>query len=197
MAQAAVRSRREERSAQIRADLLAAAERLLAEKGFDRTTISDITSEAGLGFGTFYNYFASKEELYQELVLSGLGLIQERIDERCALTEDHSLRLGIMTEEVVSFATQRPDLFLLLFTTNSDLHTAVREGIDAFRRSLIRWIEEGQAAGRFIGVDAPMAASAVIGVYAFVLRPVGRKNYNRSHIEESLHRLIKGALTAA
>src|SRR3990172_12939505 len=93
MTQHTVRTgRREERAAQIRADLLAAAERLLAEKGVERTTITDITSEAGVGFGTFYNYFSSKGEVYQELVRNGLDLLAERIDDRCGRTGDHPER---------------------------------------------------------------------------------------------------------
>lgn len=48
--------------------LLKAGEKLFGEKGFERTQIAEITSEAGVGLGTFYIYFESKTELLSEIV---------------------------------------------------------------------------------------------------------------------------------
>ncbi|MEU1301571.1 helix-turn-helix domain-containing protein [Streptomyces shenzhenensis] len=44
--------------------LLNAARQVFEAKGFTRTTIADITREAGIGRATFYVYFASKEEVF-------------------------------------------------------------------------------------------------------------------------------------
>jgi AcrR family transcriptional regulator len=43
-----------------RADILVAARRVLAEKGLEATTISEIVSQARVAQGTFYLYFSSK-----------------------------------------------------------------------------------------------------------------------------------------
>src|SRR5581483_2137335 len=185
--------RREERSAQIRADLLAAAERMLAQKGLDRTTISDITSEAGLGFGTFYNYFASKEELYQELVRNALGLLVKSIDQRCERTPDHRERLRIIAEEAADFAADRSDLFVLL-TTHPDVHDAAHEGVEGLAHSLKGWLRRGFDDGAFQPVDPDIVVKAIIGMYAFVLRPVARDARRRDEIKSALTRLIQGAV---
>ena len=42
---------------------MSAAVKCFCERGYSETSIADIMNEAGLGVGTFYNYFASKEEL--------------------------------------------------------------------------------------------------------------------------------------
>jgi AcrR family transcriptional regulator len=188
--------RREERSAQIRADLLAAAESLLARKGVDRTTISDITSEAGLGFGTFYNYFASKEELYQELVLAGLAMLVARIDERCGATHDHMQRLEILGSEAADFAAMHSDLFLLL-TTNPDFHDAASEGVEGLARCLEHWLQAGFDDGAFQPVDIKVAVRAIIGMYAFVLRPIAKDATRHPEIKAALVRLIQGAVIGA
>lgn len=47
--------------------LLVAARRVFETKGFARTTIADITREAGVGRATFYVYFASKDEVFAVL----------------------------------------------------------------------------------------------------------------------------------
>jgi AcrR family transcriptional regulator len=194
MTQSLIRpGRRLERSTQIRADLLAAAERLLAQKGIDRATISDITSEAGLGFGTFYNYFASKEELYQELVRNGLQLLVESIDERCARTSDHRERLRVIAEEAANFAADHSDLFILL-TTNPEVHDATHEGVDGLARSLKGWLEKGFDDDAFQAVDPDIVVKAIIGIYAFVLRPIARDASRRDEIKSALIRLIQGAV---
>jgi AcrR family transcriptional regulator len=51
------------RSIARRRKLLDAAQRLFAEKGYDATSIDDITSRAGTASGSFYVYFRSKRQL--------------------------------------------------------------------------------------------------------------------------------------
>lgn len=58
-------SRQERRKARTRQALLDAAVRLTAAGKGGSATIQDITEAADLGFGTFYNYFESKDELFE------------------------------------------------------------------------------------------------------------------------------------
>ena len=51
-----------------RQKLLIAAEQEFGEKGFHAASISSITRRAGVGQGTFYLYFPSKEDALRELV---------------------------------------------------------------------------------------------------------------------------------
>lgn len=56
-------SRRERKKLQSRNKILEAAVSLFHQKGYQATAIADIMNEADLGIGTFYNYFASKEDV--------------------------------------------------------------------------------------------------------------------------------------
>ncbi|MFM0210915.1 helix-turn-helix domain containing protein [Paraburkholderia sediminicola] len=59
---------REESRLQTRTHLLAAAKRLFVERGFGATSLRDIAAEAGYTQGAFYSNFASKEDLFVELM---------------------------------------------------------------------------------------------------------------------------------
>lgn len=55
---------REESKNEYRNRILAAAQLLFESQGFEDTTIEQIAHQAGIGLGTAYNYFHSKEELF-------------------------------------------------------------------------------------------------------------------------------------
>jgi AcrR family transcriptional regulator len=60
-------SRRELTKAQNRETILAAARTVFAQMGFAAATVRDVIRATPLASGTFYNYFKSKEEVYQAL----------------------------------------------------------------------------------------------------------------------------------
>lgn len=69
--------RDEERSDRRRAEILAAASRVFAERGYHRTTVRQVAREAGIADGTIYLYFGSKQEVLLAL-LAELGRLDDR-----------------------------------------------------------------------------------------------------------------------
>ena len=67
-----------------RGSILAAAERLFAEKGIEGTTMDDIAREAEYSKATLYVYFQSKEEIINAILLSSMILLQKKIREAIA-----------------------------------------------------------------------------------------------------------------
>lgn len=51
----------------IKAQLIKAAEKLFAEQGFTKTSIAELARAAGIGKGTFYMFYSSKDELLWDL----------------------------------------------------------------------------------------------------------------------------------
>ncbi len=53
--------------------------KLFAEKGYDATSIEEITSEVGVAKGTLYYHFQSKEQIFNFLIDEGMNLLKNSI----------------------------------------------------------------------------------------------------------------------
>ena len=70
------------------AGLVDAAVRLIAEGRGERASIQEITEAADIGFGSFYNHFESKEELFRTASEEVLERWGQMIDRACAGLDD-------------------------------------------------------------------------------------------------------------
>ena len=56
-------TRTERKKAKKRVRLLESAHRIMSVSGVDNASITKITTVAGVGFGTFFNYFDNKDDI--------------------------------------------------------------------------------------------------------------------------------------
>ena len=154
--------RRERKKLQSRKMILEAAISEFSKKGYKETSVADIMAAADLGIGTFYNYFASKEEL----LFSLLGRLGETI--RIALAEARaaersSLELLEVGARVTAKFLDENRFVMPLFLSVS--HHKPQEGAEdkphpsrmapQVKRVFTEIIREGQAAGE-IRSDVPV-----------------------------------------
>lgn len=66
---------------QKRKDILTSAKTLFKEKGFHNTKMEEIALKAGVGKGTLYEYFKSKQDIFDESCIANVFLIKEGIEE--------------------------------------------------------------------------------------------------------------------
>ena len=88
---------RERKRQQTRRDLISAAMRLFEGKGYEQTTVAEIAAAAGVSTKTFFNYFASKDEVL-------FPHLSRRIDAAVAVIEQR--RPDDQMSEVVVAAMQ-------------------------------------------------------------------------------------------
>ncbi|WP_039658215.1 TetR/AcrR family transcriptional regulator [Clostridium tyrobutyricum] len=78
-----------------------AGRKLFLSKGFKNTNVSDITKLAGLGVGTFYNYYSSKEELFFEEFIEESNKHKKYIMEHIDLDQDPvKVAMNLISENV-------------------------------------------------------------------------------------------------
>lgn len=71
--------KREQTKLNNRESILNAAREVFAELGYGATTVRDIIRKTGLASGTFYNYYKSKEEVFEALMDDGMRRIRPRL----------------------------------------------------------------------------------------------------------------------
>lgn len=156
-AESFVGSRQDRRRARTRAELLAAAKRLLASKGFHATKIADIAAAADVGTGTFYLYFATKEALFADLVKETALRMKEEIDRAKAAVDDPRAQARVATETFFRFASANRDVFKILFGHSAQFNELLREVHQLF----IVDAEESHTAGVERRVFKPLRSAIV------------------------------------
>ena len=148
-----------------RAEILAAAERIFVEHGYEGATIRKIADEVGLSSTALYMHFPDKGAILQEIsrqAFEALRAANERAMAQSGPAED---RLRRMMRAYVEFGFSNPNAYRLVYMTRpAELRegpqsTARELGTELFR-SFERVVEELEAAGR-LRVDARTAAQAL------------------------------------
>ena len=107
---------REKKKIRSRQQIMAAAVKCFDERGYSETSIADIMNEAGLGVGTFYNYFASKEEL----LLAMLERIEDELIEIAEREKNSPLAALIMLNDRTAQLLDENKFVLPLFLSASE-----------------------------------------------------------------------------
>jgi AcrR family transcriptional regulator len=109
------KARQKRRVKATRLKLLNAARDMFAEKGFDSTTIDDITERADVGKGTFYYHFTDKQDLIAELIKKMMDELVDSMDKRCEDTVDLPALLDDIIKIHIDFFRNRWEDFVLYF----------------------------------------------------------------------------------
>lgn len=149
-----------------REEILDAARRVFAERGFRGTTIADIAEEAGIALGTIYLYFSSKDDVFAAL--------SQRLGELIfAATVDvppvDSMREAVERRiaSIFSACAENRDL-IRLWVLNTDPSDAVtqrlRESEERRAKPLVDAIASGIEAGVVRAGDARIMTKLILGL---------------------------------
>ncbi|HST17095.1 MAG TPA: TetR/AcrR family transcriptional regulator [Gaiellaceae bacterium] len=155
-----------------RGQILAAAVRVFAGKGFEATRMADVAREAGVAYGLVYHYFGSKDAVLLAVFREAWGRLLAAI----ALAEETGKtgaeQLELVVKIVLRVWRDEPDLVRLLVrevTRGSHISAELDEIGRAFT-SLERIVRRGQAEGIFrASLDARLAAWMLYGALEEVL----------------------------
>jgi AcrR family transcriptional regulator len=148
--------------------LIEAAAGEFGERGYHDAAITGITQRAGVALGTFYTYFASKEEVFRALVKEMSRATRQHVAEAVKGAPDRLAAERIGLEAFIAFVRKHPELYRIIEEAQFVAHDAYREHYltfaDAYRRNLAGARSRGEIAD---GPDEPRAW-ALIGMSVFL-----------------------------
>ncbi len=155
--------------------IIAAVNRLLADKGFDLMTVDEVAAEVGIAKASLYKHFASKEALAAAAMVRLMERTQAQVDAQAARSDVRPLeRLMAMTRWALEqqLAGEMPSVPSQNSTLRAEL-MARKDYLDAILRvseTLGAWIVQAQADG---DIDATLPPELVLyTIYARACDPV-------------------------
>lgn len=98
-------------------EILDAAIKIFAKKGFKATTLDEIAEESEYGKGTIYNYFSNKEEIYREIIIYISALHKKSMFEIEKNTETFYEFIFETIKSHMTFCINNRDAYFLLIYT--------------------------------------------------------------------------------
>jgi TetR/AcrR family transcriptional regulator, fatty acid metabolism regulator protein len=155
-----------------RRQILDAAVRAFARRGYHGCRVSDVAREAGVAYGLVYHYYGSKEALLEAIFKETWGAMLETIRSVEQLDDPARDQVRKVTEIVLRTWRRDPDLVRVLVheVTRSNQLQRETDEIELAFEALQRIVESGQATGEFRGdVDARVAATIWYGALEEIL----------------------------
>lgn len=154
------------RRQQTRAALIAAARRVMSEKGADGATITGIAEAADVGFGSFYNYFDSKEDILTAVIAEIVEEHGRSLDALASAIEDPAEVLAISVRHTVRMVDADPTwgAFVVRFGLERE------RLVTGLSRRMVRDLERGYGERRFDVPDQVGAAVAIGGLVLSTMR---------------------------
>src|ERR1700720_2413946 len=159
-------NRRSRRKSDRRLQLLAAAERLFAERGFLAVRLEDIGAAAGVSGPAIYRHFPNKESLLVELLVGISTRLLAGAREASARSADAAAALDDLIDFHLDFALGEPDLIRIQDRDLAYLPAAAERQVRRAQRQyvevwvgVLRELEPGLAE-----TDARLMAHAAFGL---------------------------------
>lgn len=149
-----------------RRQLLDAAVRVFARKGFHASRVGDIAEEAGVAHGLLYHYFKSKDQVLEAVFEENWSLLVARIESVEETDEPAADQLRHISAIVLRTWLHLPDVVRVViqeFGRSPELGERIGQltlPIDAIERVITRGIERGEFRR---DVDPVFAATVVYG----------------------------------
>jgi AcrR family transcriptional regulator len=184
------------RGVETRQRLLDASEAVFGALGYHDASIVKVTEAAGVGQGTFYLYFASKKDVFDELVRD----LNRRV--RHAMKEASSQGESRLESELLGFGAyfrftgEHPALYRIIRQAEFVSPAMLHYHYDKLAEGYVEGLREAMARGELGDIDpevsawALMAAGELLGM-RFILWGDGEVPV---HVEQELARIIRRVL---
>ncbi len=141
--------------------------KLFAKKGYDATSIEEITATVGVAKGTLYYHFSSKEEIFNFLIEEGIKLLQNSIDIKTAKFPNYIDKIKAIVLIQIKIVVKYEDLITILlsqFWGNEERNKTCKKYILSYIYKIEQIVKEGIERGEIKKGSPQAIASEIYGL---------------------------------
>ena len=141
--------------------------KLFAEKGYEATSIEEITATVGVAKGTLYYHFSSKEEIFNFLIEEGMKLLQNSIDIKTAKYTNYIDKIKAIVLIQIKIVVKYEDLIKILlsqFWGNEARNQKCQKHILEYVNKIENIVKEGMKAKQIKQGNPQAIASEIYGL---------------------------------
>ena len=156
------------KSQKTRMAIVQCAAEIFSKREFHEVLTDDIAQRLGIGKGTLYRYFKSKEELYLAAIAEGLNGLHAAVT--AVLQQDAALETTIeaVVGTVISYFWRQRDFFVLVHRVEPKLRAQERADWQNRRNEVVsmvhRVLERATARGEIGALDTRLAVEILFGM---------------------------------
>ena len=143
-----------------------ASMKLFAEKGYDATSIEEITAAVGVAKGTLYYHFSSKEEIFKFLVDEGVKLLKNSISIKTDKMTNSldKLRAIVLIQIKILFKYESfMTIILSKIWGNDERSKLCKKYVFEYIKIIENIVKKGIEKGEIVNKDADIIASGIFG----------------------------------
>lgn len=146
--------------------------KLFAEKGYDATSIEEITATVGVAKGTLYYHFSSKEEIFNFLVEEGIKLLQNSVDIKTAKYSNYIDKIRAIVLIQIKIVVKYEDLITILlsqFWGNEERNQKCKKHVFEYINQIEKIVKKGIEAKEIKEGNSKAIASEIYGLICSTL----------------------------
>jgi AcrR family transcriptional regulator len=183
-------SRRERKKMETRQRLMEAALALFGSRGYDATTIEEITETADVAKGTFFNYFDAKEAILPALAAWQLDRLYEALSPRQNAPESPVARIKMTMSLMADHPLTEPGLARRTFSALMHQRDGTTTPGRALNELLIEFVRQAQASGEIRDDVDPVHLGGLFRALFFQQVMLWHHGYRPKPLEQSLNQMV-------
>ena len=184
----------------LREAILAAGERVFTRRDYHQVQMDDVAAVCGVGKGTLYRYFPSKQALYMAVTFDGIERLRDEIAAAVAAADSATQAIEDVVRRTLEFFWDRRGFFALIHRQELEPDADVREWF-AQRAALTRLVEgtirRAIADGDLRSVDPRIATEMLFGMMRAVNRYRTRADGFETLVQAVVDAFLRGVATPA
>ena len=160
--------------------------KLFSEKGYDATSIEEITAVVGVAKGTLYYHFTSKEEIFNFLIDEGIKLLKNSIEikiSKCKHTIDKLKAVSLIQLKAMLKYESLLKIVISQTWGNENRNVYCKEKVLEYIEVIQSIIEEGIEKGDLVKCDAEILATEIFSLTCSTLLYKKKKQLEQIDIQ--------------